>query len=90
MTSVSNLGVPSGDEEGVPDHSYRKIGYGRRRQYVDCPTSARTTSVVDIAEVQTERYTTSNIESQVRNITFIGLKHKKDASLFLKNKLLEV
>ncbi|XP_076234565.1 uncharacterized protein LOC143179294 [Calliopsis andreniformis] len=66
MTSISSLTMPSRDEEGIPDHSQRKIGYGRRRQYVDCPTSARTKSVVDIVEVQTELHATSTIGSQTQ------------------------
>ncbi|XP_076621607.1 uncharacterized protein LOC143342011 [Colletes latitarsis] len=65
-TSVSSLRIPSGDEKGIPDHAYRKVGYGRRRQYVDCPTSAKSVSKLDSAECQTDRRTTFHTESQTQ------------------------
>ncbi|CAK9802134.1 hypothetical protein ANTPLA_LOCUS3093 [Anthophora plagiata] len=66
MTSVSSVKVPSGDEGGIPDHSHRKIGYGHRRQYVDCPTSARKLAFVDVANVQTEHRAMCNIQCQTK------------------------
>ncbi|XP_053975161.1 uncharacterized protein LOC128874407 [Hylaeus volcanicus] len=65
-TSISSLRIPSGDEGATPDHTYRKVGYGHRRQYVDCPTSAPSASKVDVAEVQTEPRRTFHIESQTQ------------------------
>lgn len=65
MTSVSSIKVPSGEEDGIPVHCYRKIGHARRRQYVDRPTSAKSRSVMDIAKCQTESPVTTNIQSQV-------------------------
>ncbi|KOC61030.1 hypothetical protein WH47_04295, partial [Habropoda laboriosa] len=65
-TSVSSVRVPSGDEGAIPDHSYRKVAYGHRRQYVDCPTSARQLAFVDVANVQTEHRAMCNIQSQTK------------------------
>lgn len=65
MTSVSSIKVPSGDEEAVADHSYRKVGYGRRRQYVDRPASARSAAMVEVADIQTEPRAMCSIQSQV-------------------------
>ncbi|OAD53147.1 hypothetical protein WN48_10777 [Eufriesea mexicana] len=64
MTSVSSIRVASGDENAEPDHSKRKISYGHRRQYVDCPTSARNLCFLEVADVQTERNQTSSTQSQ--------------------------
>lgn len=70
MTSVSSIKVPSGEEDGIPVHCYRKIGQARRRQYVDRPTSAKSRSAMDIAKCQTESPVMSNIQSQVSNANF--------------------
>nr|XP_034180677.1 uncharacterized protein LOC117604563 isoform X2 [Osmia lignaria] len=64
MTSVSSIKIPSGDEEAVCDHSYRKVGYGRRRQYVDRPASARSAAMVEVADIQTEPRSMCNRQSQ--------------------------
>ncbi|XP_076390906.1 uncharacterized protein LOC105663131 isoform X2 [Megachile rotundata] len=61
-TSVSSLKVASGDEE--VDHSRRKVGYGRRREYVDRQTSAPKVAIVEVADIQTEPSDTRNIQSQ--------------------------
>ncbi|XP_076229891.1 uncharacterized protein LOC116429130 isoform X2 [Nomia melanderi] len=66
MTSVSSIKVPSGEEDGIPVHCYRKIGHARRRQYVDRPTSAKSRSVMDIAKCQTESPLMTNIQSQTQ------------------------
>ncbi|CAL7933107.1 unnamed protein product [Xylocopa violacea] len=65
-TSISNVRVPSDDENAIPDHCCRRVGYGRRRQYVDCPTSARRLTFVDVVDVQTEQRQTTDIPCQTQ------------------------
>ncbi|KZC05595.1 hypothetical protein WN55_04535 [Dufourea novaeangliae] len=66
MTSVSSIRVPSGDEDGIPEHCYRKMGCARRRQYVDRPTSARSKSALDIAKCQTEQPMMCSMQCQTQ------------------------
>ncbi|XP_076172834.1 uncharacterized protein LOC143149388 [Ptiloglossa arizonensis] len=68
-TSISNLQLVSGAEVATPDHCHRKVEYGHRRQYVDCPTSARSTSVVNCGECQTDTHLSFHTESQTQRNT---------------------
>ncbi|XP_020280323.1 uncharacterized protein LOC109853032 isoform X2 [Pseudomyrmex gracilis] len=64
-TSVSDIRVPDELKSIVPaDHSYRKVEYPPRRQYVDRPTSVPSVSYHDVAEIQTEANDMSVVESQ--------------------------
>ncbi|XP_076381293.1 uncharacterized protein LOC117219190 [Megalopta genalis] len=64
MTSVSDVRIPPGGEEGIPEHCYRKLGQPRRRQYVDRPSSARFASDVEFAKCQTDSPAMTHIQSQ--------------------------
>ncbi|XP_033177771.1 uncharacterized protein LOC112213182 isoform X3 [Bombus impatiens] len=66
MTSVSSIKVPFGEEDVVADHSHRKVSFGRRRQYVDCPTSARSLCYVEVADVQTDHQQTLSRQCQTQ------------------------
>ncbi|XP_050592047.1 uncharacterized protein LOC126923067 isoform X3 [Bombus affinis] len=66
MTSVSSIKVPFGEEDAVADHSHRKVSFGRRRQYVDCPTSARSLCYVEVADVQTDHQQTLSRHCQTQ------------------------
>ncbi|KYM96562.1 hypothetical protein ALC62_12776 [Cyphomyrmex costatus] len=64
-TSLSDIRVPC-DLQGVatPDHSYRKVEYARRREYVDSPTCVPSLCNLDVAQIQTESRKMSVVESQ--------------------------
>jgi hypothetical protein len=62
MTSVSDVKLHGG---GMADHSYRKVGNPRRRQYVDCPTCVPSLYNIEVAQIQTDPRKTSVVESQV-------------------------
>lgn len=64
-TSLSDVRVP--DElktVAKPDHSYRKVEYARRREYVDSPTCVPSLCNLSIAQIQTEPRETSVVEIQ--------------------------
>lgn len=68
MTSVSSVKISS-DDDAVVDHSQRKIiGVGHRRQYVDCPISARKLCDVDVVDVQTDHKETLSRKCQVISV----------------------
>lgn len=70
-TSVSDIRVPDELKSIVPaDHSYRKVEYPARRQYVDRPTSVPSVSYHDVAEIQTEANDMFVVESQVSDVLF--------------------
>ncbi|XP_018350573.1 PREDICTED: uncharacterized protein LOC108753471 isoform X2 [Trachymyrmex septentrionalis] len=64
-TSLSDIRVPR-ELEGIvmPDHCYRKIGYSRRREYIDCPTCVPSLYNLGIAQIQTESKKMSVMECQ--------------------------
>ncbi|XP_018313719.1 uncharacterized protein [Mycetomoellerius zeteki] len=64
-TSLSDIRVPR-ELEGVatPDHCYRKVGYSRRREYIDCPTCVPSLCNLGVAQIQTESKKVSVVESQ--------------------------
>ncbi|XP_043598470.1 uncharacterized protein LOC122574668 isoform X2 [Bombus pyrosoma] len=66
MTSISSIKVPYGEEDAVADHSHRKVSFGHRRQYVDCPTSARSLCYVEAADVQTDHQQTLSRQCQTQ------------------------
>ncbi|XP_025266612.1 uncharacterized protein LOC112638698 [Camponotus floridanus] len=64
-TSLSDVRVPDELKTIVtPDHSYRKVEYARRREYVDSPTCVPSLYNFSIAQIQTEPRETSVVESQ--------------------------
>lgn len=68
-TSLSDVRVP--DElktVAKPDHSYRKVEYARRREYVDSPTCVPSLCNLSIAQIQTDPHETSVVEIQVSKI----------------------
>lgn len=74
-TSLSDVRVPVELKTVMtPDHSYRKVEYPRRREYIDCPTCVSPSFCnLSIAEIQTEPRETSAMESQVRARLVINL-----------------
>ncbi|XP_018374558.1 PREDICTED: uncharacterized protein LOC108768583 [Trachymyrmex cornetzi] len=64
-TSLSDIRIPR-ELEGVatPDHCYRKVGYSRRREYIDCPTCVPSLYKLGVAQIQTESKKMSVVESQ--------------------------
>lgn len=68
-TSLSDVRVP--DElktVAEPDHSYRRIEYARRREYVDSSTCVPSLCSLSNAQIQTEPRETSVVEIQVSEI----------------------
>ncbi|XP_018045552.1 PREDICTED: uncharacterized protein LOC108685329 [Atta colombica] len=64
-TSLSDIRVPCELEDvTTPDHCYRKVGYSRRRQYIDCPTLCPSLCNLGVAQIQTESRKMSVVESQ--------------------------
>lgn len=71
-TSLSDVRVPDELKTVVtPDHSYRKVEYARRREYVDSPTCVPSLHNFSIAQIQTEPRETAVVESQVSDSRFI-------------------
>lgn len=70
-TSLSDVRVPDELKTVVtPDHSYRKVEYARRREYVDSLTGVPSLCNLVIAQIQTEPRETSVVESQVSDSRF--------------------
>ncbi|XP_043521696.1 uncharacterized protein LOC122534790 [Frieseomelitta varia] len=65
-TSVSRIKIPIDEKDAVADHREREVRVAHRRQYVDCPTSARTLCDVEVADVQTDDKKTLSKKCQTR------------------------
>ncbi|XP_067216616.1 uncharacterized protein [Linepithema humile] len=67
-TSLSDVRVPRELEDiATPDHSYRKIEYPQRREYIDRPTCVPSICNLGVAQIQTEPNKVSVVESQTPN-----------------------
>ncbi|KAL0101777.1 hypothetical protein PUN28_019128 [Cardiocondyla obscurior] len=64
-TSLSDITIPRELEDvKVPEHCYRKVGYPRRREYIDRSTCVPSLYNLNVAEIQTDAKQVFGAETQ--------------------------